>query len=143
MGIVPPDSREARERLPLAYPRQTSMTEIASLAPSTSPPASTDTAGATSAAAAVSPAPVAPPDAAPPEALPPAARTREALQAQIDRVLEDADTSLRFRVDEESDRVVVAVLDGRGDVILQVPNDAALALARRLARHGSLLEAKA
>jgi uncharacterized FlaG/YvyC family protein len=74
---------------------------------------------------------------------PPPAPTREALQRQIDRVLEDANTSLRFRVDDVSDRVVVSVIDGRGEVIMQIPDETALALARRLARDGSLLDLKA
>lgn len=148
MGTVPPESREARERLPFAYARYTSMTEIASIAPSTPRPASVDAVAAPPVPAVPLAADAAPPvpaaaGVAPREALPAAEKTRDALQAQIDRVLADSDTSLRFRVDEESERVVVSVLDRRGDVILQVPNEAALALARRLARSGSLVEAKA
>lgn len=121
------------------------MTEIASVAPSTPRSGPVD--------AATAPVTVAPPESVPvapePRAeataadAPPAAQTRKALQAQIDRVLADADTSLRFRVDEEAERIVVSVLDRRGDVILQVPNEAALTLARRFARSGSLLEATA
>lgn len=121
------------------------MTEIASVAPSTPRPASADVASAATVPAAPARVPAAPPaDAAVPGTPPaPAAKTREALQAQIDRVLAGADTSLRFRVDEESDRVVVAVLDRRGEVILQVPDETALALARRLARSGTLLDDRA
>lgn len=90
--------------------------------------------------------PAAPTGATPTEAPAPpvlSARSAGAMQEQIDRVLADAQTSLRFRVDEESNRVVVAVLDGRGDVILQVPNEAALALAKRIARGGSLIDDRA
>lgn len=67
----------------------------------------------------------------------------DALQEQIDRVLAEADTSLRFRVDEEARRVVVSVLDGAGEVVMQIPDEAALAVARHLARHGTLLAEKA
>lgn len=73
----------------------------------------------------------------------PPAPTREALQKQIDRVLEEANTSLRFRVDDDAGRVIVSVVDGRGEVVLQIPDETALAIARRLARSGSLLELKA
>ena len=67
----------------------------------------------------------------------------DALQEQIDRVLAEADTSLRFRVDEQAQRVVVSVLDGAGEVVMQIPDEAALAVARHLARHGTLLAEKA
>lgn len=102
-------------------------------------PAPTSDAGASPRpddAASASPAPAA-------ERGPPPPPTREALQRQIDRVLEDANTSLRFRVDDASDRIVVSVIDGRGEVIMQIPDETALALARRLARNGSLLDLKA
>ena len=102
-------------------------------------PAPTSDAGASPRpddAASASPAPAA-------ERGPPPPPTREALQRQIDRVLEDANTSLRFRVDDASDRIVVSVIDGRGEVIMQIPDETALALARRLARSGSLLDLKA
>lgn len=92
-------------------------------------------------------APSRPVDAAPataftaPDDAPPA-REREALQRQIDRVLEDANTSLRFQVDDASGRIVVTVIDGRGDVVMQVPDETALTIARQLARNGSLLDLK-
>jgi flagellar protein FlaG len=147
MGTVPPDSGEARKRLPLAYSRQTLMTEIASLAPSTPRLAAGGAAASAPVpAASVAPVPAAPQpadEAVPPDAPQPAEQSKRALQAQIDRVLADTQTSLRFRVDEESEQVVVSVLDRRGEVILQVPNETALTLARRLASGGSLVEAKA
>lgn len=124
------------------------MTEIASIALPAPRPAPLDAGSAPVHAVAVvaevsatAPAPSA--EVALPEPPSRAEQKREALQAQIDRVLANADTSLRFRVDEESERVVVSVLDGRGDVILQVPNEAALEIARRLARTGALVEEKA
>ena len=69
--------------------------------------------------------------------------TPQALQAELDRALENADTSLRFRVDAQTRRIVVSVLDGRGEVLLQIPDETALAVARRLAATGSLLDLKA
>ena len=70
-------------------------------------------------------------------------RTPDALQQQLDRILEEADTSLRFRVDAQSRRIVVSVLAGRGEVVMQIPDDTALAIARRLAATGSLLDLRA
>ena len=72
-----------------------------------------------------------------------APRTSETLQKQLDAMLADADTSLRFRVDDASRRIVVTVLDGAGDVIMQIPGEASLAIARRLALTGSLLDGRA
>ena len=87
------------------------------------------------------PAPVPRARTAEPAAAPPP--TPDALQQQLDRILEDADTSLRFRVDAQSRRIVVSVLDGRGEVVMQIPDDTALAIARRLAATGSLLDLRA
>ena len=82
------------------------------------------------------PATPAQPDAAAPA-------SPDALQKQIDAVLAEANTSLRFRVDEQSQRVVVSVLDGGGEVVMQIPDEAALAVARHLATQGTLLSDKA
>ncbi|MFC0677085.1 flagellar protein FlaG [Lysobacter korlensis] len=123
------------------------MTEIASIAPSTPRLGPADAAASAAVpAASVAPVPATTrpaSEAPPPDALQPAEQSKRALQAQIDRVLANTQTTLRFRVDEETDRVVVSVLDRRGEVILQVPNETALTLARRLASTGSLVEAKA
>ena len=70
-------------------------------------------------------------------------RTSETLQRQLDAMLADADTSLRFRVDDASRRIVVTVVDGAGEVIMQIPGEASLAIARRLALTGSLLDSRA
>ena len=70
-------------------------------------------------------------------------RTPQALQEQLDAMLADADTSLRFRVDNLSRRIVVTVVDGAGEVIMQIPGEASLAIARRLAATGSLLDGRA
>lgn len=77
----------------------------------------------------------------PPAPAPP--RTSAALQQQLDAMLAESDTSLRFRVDDQAHRVVVSVLDHEGEVILQIPSETALTLARRLAVTGSLLDTRA
>ncbi|WP_409601871.1 flagellar protein FlaG [Thermomonas sp.] len=62
------------------------------------------------------------------------------LQQQIEKALADSrvQTNLRFRVDEEARRIVVSVVDAdTGETILQIPDEAALAVARRLAATGS------
>lgn len=62
------------------------------------------------------------------------------LQKQLERAMADSQiqTNLRFRVDEEANRIVVSVVDsGTGEVILQIPDEAALTVARRLAATGS------
>lgn len=73
----------------------------------------------------------------------PSPPTSEALQRQLDAMIAESDTSLRFRVDDQANRIVVSVLDHQGDVILQIPSEAALTIARRLAVTGSLLDARA
>ena len=78
-----------------------------------------------------------------PAPAPPVPRAPEALQKQLDALLAENDTSLRFRVDREAQRIVVSVLDHSGEVILQIPSETALAIARRLALTGSLLDARA
>ncbi|GAB1596624.1 flagellar protein FlaG [Lysobacter claricitrinus] len=103
------------------------MSDIASVK-SALPPASTHAAGVSSSHA---------------PAAPSAPRTPAALQKQLDELIADSDTSLRFRVDNASHRIVVSVLDHEGAVILQIPDEAALAIARRLAITGSLLDARA
>ena len=106
------------------------MTDLASVKPAPLVP-STVPAG-------VSPLP-APPRAVAPE--PP--RTSATLQQQLDAMLAESDTSLRFRVDDQAHRVVVSVLDHDGEVILQIPSETALVIARRLALTGSLLDTRA
>lgn len=46
-------------------------------------------------------------------------------------------TSLRFRVEQDIDQIVVSVVDDEGKTLLQIPDEQALALARRLAETGS------
>lgn len=63
---------------------------------------------------------------------------RAALQQELDAVLQDVQTSLRFRVDDDVNRVVVSVVDqGSGDVIYQIPSEVALQIAKRMAELGS------
>lgn len=62
------------------------------------------------------------------------------LQKKLEYTMADSrvQTNLRFRVDEEARRIVVSVVDSdTGETILQIPDDAALAVARRLAETGS------
>lgn len=84
---------------------------------------------------------VAPPSTSTPE--PAAPKSREALQQNLDQVLAESDTSLRFKVDDDSGRIVVSVVDNAGEVVMQIPDEAALNVARRLALTGSLLDYKA
>jgi flagellar protein FlaG len=73
--------------------------------------------------------------------------TPSELQRQIEATLAESrvQTNLKFRVDEELRRVVVSVVDSdTGETILQIPDETALAVARRLADTGSgLLDRKA
>lgn len=105
------------------------MSDIASVKPAAVPATSTHAAGVSSLAH-PAPAPAVP-------------RAPAALQKQLDDLLADSDTSLRFRVDGTSHRIVVSVLDHEGAVILQIPDETALTIARRLALTGSLLDARA
>lgn len=74
-----------------------------------------------------------------------AAQSRKAqdareLQKQLEHTMADSrvQTNLRFRVDEDARRIVVSVVDSdTGETILQIPDEAALAVARRLAETGS------
>ncbi|WP_374249585.1 flagellar protein FlaG [Thermomonas sp.] len=61
------------------------------------------------------------------------------LQKQLDEAMAQSrtQTSLRFRVDEDVKRIVVSVVDENGKTIMQIPDAAALALAKRLAETGS------
>ena len=104
------------------------MTDIASVKPA-APAASTPAAGVSSFQG---PAPV-----------PEPASTPERLQQQLDEAIADGQTSLRFRVDRDAGRIVVAVLDHQGALILQIPSETALAIARRLAATGSLVDLRA
>lgn len=79
-----------------------------------------------------------PPDQAAAQAR--AKQSASELQKQIEQTMAQAmvQTDLRFRVDEEAERVVVSVIDSNtGETILQIPNEAALAVARRLAATGT------
>lgn len=60
----------------------------------------------------------------------------ERLQRELERVLARNQTTLRFRVDDETRRVIVRVIDGTGETVLQIPTEAALQVARNLARLG-------
>lgn len=68
-------------------------------------------------------------------AAPASARELEAATEQIERFVRTSGRSLRFRVDDDSGRVVVSVRDAdTGDLIRQIPSEAALRIARALDR---------
>ena len=63
--------------------------------------------------------------------------TRAGLQKQMDSLLAATQTSLQFRVDDEVDRLVVSVVDqDSGEVLLQIPGEVALRIAKSLAANG-------
>ena len=68
------------------------------------------------------------------------AQDASVLRQQIEQTLAESrvQTNLRFRVDEEARRIVVSVVDSdTGETIMQIPDEAALNVARRLAATGS------
>jgi flagellar protein FlaG len=68
------------------------------------------------------------------------AGAEETLKRMIEQALNESrvQTNLKFRVDKDANRVVVSVIDSEtGETIMQIPDDAVLAIARRLAETGS------
>lgn len=68
------------------------------------------------------------------------AQDASVLRQQIEQTLAESrvQTNLRFRVDEEARRIVVSVVDSdTGETIMQIPDETALNVARRLAATGS------
>lgn len=59
-----------------------------------------------------------------------------ALQERLDSLVAKLDTALQFRVDDDAERLVVSVLDGEGEVLLQIPSEVALRIAKSLATTG-------
>lgn len=119
------------------------MTPIPPLAPTAEFQPSTPGAGASSRPEPPPAAPLPSGDAAPVEAAP-RTDSPQALQEKLDRLLQAVQTSLRFRVDEDSGRVVVSVVDRSGEVLMQIPDETALRIARRLAETGKgLIEQRA
>ena len=89
---------------------------------------------------AVSRAPAVP--AAPPASA--AATHPAALRHQLAALAPPAATHLRFHVEEGLGCVAVSVIDERsGEVLMQVPSEAALRIARRLHAGGSLVDDQA
>jgi flagellar protein FlaG len=90
---------------------------------------------ALAAAAAPAPAPAKVPasqrPAAPPA--PAAAKTPEAAMGQLNSHLQQADSSLKFQVDQSTGRAYFQIVnDSTGEVVLQVPSAQMLAMARNL-----------
>lgn len=59
-----------------------------------------------------------------------------ALQERLDSLVSQLDTALQFRVDDAAEKMVVSVLDGDGEVLLQIPSEVALRIAKSLASTG-------
>lgn len=99
------------------------------------PVASVERAPRQAAAVAAADAEPARPAAQAPAAAPASARELEAATEQIERFVRSSGRSLQFRVDDDSGRVVVSVRDAdTGDLIRQIPSEAALRIARALDR---------
>ncbi|MGN6512744.1 MAG: flagellar protein FlaG [Lysobacteraceae bacterium] len=76
-----------------------------------------------------------------PPAIQPAPTPPAALREQLAVLAPPASTHLRFHVEEELGCIAVSVIDERsGEVIMQVPSEAALRIARRLHAGGSLVD---
>lgn len=100
-----------------------------------SPVASVERAPRQAAAAAAAEAEQSRPAAPAPGAAQASARDLEAATAQIERFVRSSGRSLQFRVDDDSGRVVVSVRDAdTGELIRQIPSEAALRIARALDR---------
>lgn len=64
------------------------------------------------------------------------------LQAQLDEMTRSA-VSLRFRVEEDVDRIIVQMVDREsGEVIRQVPGEDSLKMAREIAERAAILSGK-
>lgn len=73
-----------------------------------------------------------------PKPVPPDPRERASRVAEELARLAPPTSALRFRVDPDSDQVVVSVVDARtGDVLRQIPSEEALAIAKSLAETGT------
>jgi flagellar protein FlaG len=90
------------------------------------------------------------PPAAPPAA--PAPKADEAPAQSLDQAVQElaehvaqSGAELNFRIDEDSGRVVVSIIDARdGTVLRQMPSEEALRIARALTKYEScLIEAQA
>jgi flagellar protein FlaG len=72
-------------------------------------------------------------------------QVKEAVQ-QMNRAMRAASSALEFSVDQDTDRVIVTMTDrDTGEVVMQIPSQQTLALARYLdaASKGALLSQKA
>lgn len=59
-------------------------------------------------------------------------QTREAVET-LNRAMDAAQRNLRFKLDEDSGRLIVQVVESvSGDIIRQIPNEEVLRMARRL-----------
>jgi flagellar protein FlaG len=75
------------------------------------------------------------------EAAPSAGDVENAVR-RLTELVSQTQRSLRFRVDEASGRTIITVLDAEtNEIVRQIPPPELLALARHLARAGTLLDA--
>lgn len=56
----------------------------------------------------------------------------ESTQLDQANVVTNRDTSLKFRIDQDSERLVVSLLDSDGSLIRQMPSELILRLAQRI-----------
>lgn len=81
------------------------------------------------------------------QTLPPPADSGEVKQAvsRLNSYVQNLRRDLQFRVDEDSNRVIVTVVDSEsGEVIRQIPSDEVLAVAQNLQHaHGLLVDERA
>lgn len=109
------------------------MSDIAPLAPVAPASAPAGIATPVASAAAVAPSPATAPVPHP-----------ATLRQQLATLPPPPQTHLRFHVEEGLGCIAVSVIDERsGEVLMQVPSEAALRIARRLHEGGSLLDAEA
>jgi flagellar protein FlaG len=68
-------------------------------------------------------------------------RDLKAASAEIERFVRSAGRSLQFRVDDDSGRVVVSVRDAEtGELIRQIPSDAALRIAKSIQQEQAVVD---
>ena len=81
------------------------------------------------------------------QTFPPAATSSEVKEAvsRLNNYVQNLRRDLQFRVDENSDRVIVTVVDSEsGEVIRQIPSEEVLAVAQNLQQaHGLLVNERA
>ncbi len=57
---------------------------------------------------------------------------RRKFEGLSENMIRSSDSSLQFRIDQDSERLVVSLLDQHGEVIRQVPSEVVLRIAQRI-----------